>query len=82
MAYSDIERSALQAVCLYEELIKVGAERSEIKSAYAYAVDLVDEYGEDLDTLYNLDATTDYSLYYNMRSRLDLTYGEYIKIFA
>lgn len=87
MSNNDIERSATQAVCLYEELVKVNAHKQEIRSAYATAKDLTDYYGEYLDSLWidslwNNGEYPDYSLYYNLRSRLDLTHGEFINLFA
>lgn len=82
MPNKDIEKSALQAVCLYEELVKVNAHKKEIRSAYATATDLTDYYGEYLDSLWNNGEYPDYSLYYNLRSRLDLTHGEFINLFG
>lgn len=82
MPNNDIERSAMQAVCLYEELVKVNAHKQEIRSAYATASDLVDYYGEYLDSRWNNGEYPDYSLYYNLRSRLDLTHGEFLNLFG
>lgn len=82
MTLDDIKRRAQQAVALYEQRILACCDRREIATAYHVAAELVAQYGLELDSAYNTDPLTDYTDYYSLQARLDLTIEQYNSYFA
>lgn len=79
---NDAKRKAQQAVALYEQLVKNHAQPNEIRSAYSTAKDLVDNYGMELDYYETRSGfPTNYTDYYSLVGRLDLTLAEYMRYF-
>lgn len=82
MTIDSIKRRAQQAVAIYEQRILAGCDRREIATSYHVAAELVAQYGLELDSAYNADKLTDYTDYYNLQARLDLTTEQYNNYFA
>lgn len=83
MTLDSIKRRAQQAVALYEQRILACCDRREIATAYRVAVDAVDQYGLELDyeQEHELNQPTDYTDYFNLVARLDLTIEQYNSYF-
>lgn len=81
MTLDSIKSRAQQAVALYEQRILACCDRREIATAYHVAAELVAQYGLELDSEYELDRLIDYTDYFSLQARLDLTIEQYNSYF-
>lgn len=76
------KRKAQQAVALYEQHVINQSPSVEIRNAYKLAQEMVEYYGMELD----LESDTaenpvDYTDYYDLRARLDMSLAQYRSYF-
>lgn len=75
-------RKAQQAVALYEQHVISQSPSIEIRNAYKLAKEMVDYYGMELDLESNTtENPVDYTDYYDLRARLDMSLAQYRSYF-